>query len=415
MFDFDRWQEIFQSILKHKLRSFLTALGVFWGVFMLVLLMGAGKGLENGVYSSIGDLATNSLYVWTNQTTLPYNGLQPGRRVRLQYDHLLSLKRQYANKIQYMAPRLMVPVEGEITYKDKSGSFDVRGEVPDIINMEPIRLKEGRFINQKDLDERRKILIIGNYIADLFFGGSEKSIGGYIKVNGIEFKVVGVFKSGRKGEDGAEDERSLLMPISTAQQMRNSPGLVHWAIMTMHEDVKVSEIEDEVVGFLKELNNVHPDDDKGVGFFNLEEEFNQINGLFTGINLIVWVVGIGSLLAGIIGVGNIMLISVKERTKEIGLRKALGATPGSIIGMILQESVFITFIAGYMGLLVSTGLVLLMKLGSGEGSEFFYNPQVNFSVALGALLILVVAGALTGMLPAMQAANINPVLALKDE
>ena len=414
MFDIDRWQEILHSIWTHKLRTFLTALGVFWGIFMLVILMGSGKGLENGVYQSIGDIATNSLYMWTNRTSMPYEGLQAGRRIALKYEDLQAMKRSFNNKVDYMAPRYMVQA-GQISRNGKSGDFDVRGEVPDILYMEPIRLASGRFINGKDIKERRKSIVIGQYIADLLFEDSEEVIGNDLEIMGIEFKVVGTFKSGRKGEDGANDEKSIMMPLTTAQQITNRPDIVHWAIVTMKKDVMVSEVEDQFIGFLKEKYKVHPDDNQGIGHFNLEEEFREIEGLFFGIRSIVWLVGIGSLLAGIIGVGNIMLIAVKERTKEIGLRKALGATPGSIIAMIIQESVFITFLAGYIGLLISTGLIFLLETAVGEGGEFFANPEVDFTVAFGALLILILAGALTGLLPAIRAVQINPVVALKDE
>ena len=414
MFDRDKWQEIFDTIRKHKLRTFLTALGVFWGIFMLVFLMGSGKGLENGVMGSFGDRATNCLYVWTQRTSMPHAGLQAGRFPRLTQDDIRAIETHFGEKIEYMAPRLFVTA-GEIVRKEKSGGFDVRGETPDLINLEPLEVMEGRFINQIDLEQKRKVIIIGKRVAEVLFKDDEEPVGDYLKINGVEYKVVGVFGSNRTGSNDDDDVQSIFMPLSTAQQVTNRPNGIGWFVCSMYEHVSVSAVQEDLLALLRERHKVHPEDEQGIRSFNLEQEFREVSGLFTGISLIVWVVGIGSLLAGIIGVGNIMLIVVKERTKEIGIRKALGATPGSIVSLILLESVFITTIAGYLGLLVSTSLIFMMGQAVGEGGEFFANPEVDMGVGLGALMILVVAGALTGLMPALHAANINPVDALKDE
>ena len=414
MFDYDKWQEIFATIRKHKLRTFLTALGVFWGIFMLVFLMGSGKGLENGVYSQFGDQAMNSLYVWTQNTTLPHAGLQAGRRIQLTENDIQAIQANFSGQLEYIAPRLFVP-SGEIARNGKSGSFDLRGEAPSFLFIEPIGIEEGRFINHLDMKERRKVIVIGKYIADLLFTEDEPVIGEYLTIQGVEYRIVGISKSNRSGEDGADDEKTIFMPLATAQQVTNNIGRIGWFICTMKPNVKVSAVEQDLKNLLRDRHKIHPDDDQGIRSFNMEQEFKEIQGLFTGIKVIIWVVGIGSLLAGIIGVGNIMLIIVKERTKEIGIRKAMGATPGSIVSMILLESVFITTIAGYLGLLVSTGIIFAVGQAVGEGGEFFANPEVDFVVGIGALLILVISGALTGLIPALQAANVDPVHALKDE
>lgn len=415
MFDRDKWQEIFDTIRKHKLRTFLTALGVFWGIFMLVFLMGSGKGLENGVFSSFGDRASNCIYVWTQRTSKPYMGLQPGRYPRLTYDDIEAIESNFGDKIEYMAPRLHV-TSGEITRNDNSGAFDIRGEMPDLIKLEPIEVRRGRFINAFDIEQRRKVIVIGTRVEEVLFDEEkEESIGQYLTINGAEYLIVGVFGSSRQGSDDDDDVQSIFMPLTTAQQVTNHPNRIGWFVCSMYADVRAKEVEVPLKALLRERHKVHPEDEQGIRSFNLDEEFRSIQGLFTGIGLIIWVVGIGSLIAGIIGVGNIMLIVVKERTKEIGIRKAMGATPGSIVSLVLLESVFITTAAGYLGLLVSTGLIMLINQAVGEGGEFFSNPEVDLGVGLGALLILIIAGALTGLMPALHAARINPVLALKDE
>ncbi len=414
MFDYDKWQEIFGTIKKHKTRTLLTALGVFWGIFMLVFLMGSGKGLENGVMTNFGDRAANALYVWTQNTTMPYAGLQPGRRVRLTEDDITAIRTNFKDQLQYIAPRIYVST-GEIARNNKSGSFTVRGEAPDLLHIEAIKIKEGRFINPLDMEERRKVIVIGGYVRDLLFQEEEEVIGQYLTISGIDYKIVGIFKSSRGGGDGSDDEQTIFMPMRTAQQVTNMIGRIGWFVCTMQPHVRVSSVEDDLKGLLRARHKIHPDDDQGIRAFNLEEEFGEVQGLFFGIRFIVWIVGIGSLLAGIIGVGNIMLIIVKERTKEIGIRKSMGATPRSIVSMILLESVFITTVAGYLGLLSSTGIIWALNEAVGEGSEYFANPQIDPLVGVAAVVILIGAGALTGLLPALQAARVNPVVALKDE
>ena len=414
MFDYDKWQEIFGTIRKNKLRTFLTALGVWWGIFMLIVLMGTGTGLENGVMSLFGGHARNAVYVWTQRTTLPYKGLLPGRYARLKDDDIIAIKTHFDKEIEYMAPRLWAH-NGEVSHKDKSGSFEVRGEGPDIINIDAIKLKEGRFINNRDLEEKRKIAIIGKRVAETLFGEEKKPIGNFIKFNGIDYKVVGVFQSDRRGEDAEEDDKSIFIPLTTAQQVTNMPNRIGWFVCTIKNNYDIYKVEDGIIALLKERHKIHPDDEQGVRSDNITEEAKEINGLFTGIKFLVWFVGIGSLFAGIIGVGNIMLIIVKDRTKEIGIRKAMGATPRSIVSMILLESVFITLIAGYIGLISSIGLVYLMGVAAGTDVPFFLNPQIKLGVGIAAVLILVIAGALTGLVPALQASRINPVEALRNE
>jgi len=414
MFDLDKWQEIFNTIRKHKLRTGLTALGVFWGIFMLVFLMGAGKGLENGVTGLFGGHAKNSLYLGGRFTTKPYKGLAPGRPIRLTNGDIEAIRTRFKDEIAYVAPRLWM-ASGEVIRNGMNAAFDVRGDAPDLIHIDAIEITEGRFINQMDLQERRKVAVIGEGVKKVFFEKDENAIGEYLQFKGVEYMVIGVLKSNRRGNEGMEDEKTIFLPITTVQQIRNQPNNIGWFVCSMHPNVKVSPVEDKIKNLLKERHSVAPNDLQAFWSDNVEEQFAEIQGLFFGIKFLVWFVGIGSLLAGVIGVGNIMLIVVKERTKEIGIRKALGATPGSIVSMILMESVFLTTIAGYMGLAAGTVIVSLLSIVVGEGTEFYGNPEVDMGVAVTALIILIICGAITGLVPAMQASRVNPVVALKDE
>lgn len=413
MFDYDKWQEIFSTIQKHKLRTGLTALGVFWGIFMLVFLMGAGNGLQNGVNGIFGSHAKNSVYMGTNRTTLPYKGMKPGRYFSLTNDDIDAIRSHFSDEIAYVAPRLWMS-SGETSYGMKKGSFDLRGDMPDLLHIDALEMYEGRFINELDIKNRRKIAVIGHNVKETLFG-EEEAIGKYIKARGTEFQVVGIIKSNRRGEDAQDDEKTVFLPLTTVQQLTNRPNRVGWFVCSMQPNITVGPVEEKIKTLLKQRHNINPKDRRAIWSDNIEEEFKEINGLFTGITVIVWFVGIGSLLAGVIGVGNIMLILVKERTKEIGIRKALGATPTSIVSMILMESVFLTTIAGYMGLAASVGILFIMSTALGDGIAFFSNPEIHLGVCLLALAILVICGALTGLIPAMQAANVNPVVALKDE
>jgi len=417
MFDYDKWQEIFNTIIKNKLRTFLTALGVFWGIFMLVVLMGAGTGFQNGVYAMFGGHARNAMYAWTTRTTMPYDGLQAGRFTQISNDDIEAIKNDLGDILEYISPRLYVNSD-EVQYQDKKGAYEVRGDTPYLLSIDAIDLVEGRFLNQKDMAEKRKVGVVGKQVAENFFGKGEARIepmGQFVKIQGVDYMVVGVTASDRRGEDANEDDKSIFMPISTAQQVTNQHNKVGWFVCTINTDYPVAVAENRIKTLLKKRHRVHPDDRRGVGTDNVEEELKEIMGLFNGINFLVWFVGIGSLLFGVIGIGNIMLIVVKERTKEIGIRKAMGATPGSIVSMILLESVFITTLAGYIGLVISIGMVYLMKLAAGTDVQFFTNPQIDMKVSIGAIVMLVVAGALTGLVPALQAASVNPVIALKDE
>lgn len=415
MFDRDTWQEILATMRKHKMRTALTALGVFWGIFMLVFVLGMGKGLENGVFKDFGLKAKNVMFAWTWSTSKPYKGFQPGRVPRLTFDDIVAIRDNIPG-VSLISPRLHMN-NSTIIYKDKSDSYQVRGEFGDMFKIEALKLYEGRYINKNDEEESRKVAVIGSRVKEVLFG-EEDCIGKYIRVRGVEFRVVGVFGPMQVKPWTEDDMESVVIPLTTMHRTYGMGGRVDYFVCAGNDDVRISEIEPKVKALLKERHNIAPDDPQGVGSENVEEEYMAVRNLFLGINAFLWFVGIGTLLAGIVGVSNIMLIVVKERTKEIGVRKALGATPASIISMILTESVFITSISGYLGLIAGTfviGGINFIMISNNLEPNNFYNPQVNLSIGLGAVILLVIAGTIAGLIPAMTAARINPVNALKDE
>lgn len=406
LFDKDKWQEIFNSIWRHKLRTFLTALGVFWGIFMLVLLLGAGNGLRNGIEYQFRDDAVNSIWIHSGTTSLPHQGLKEGRRINFDnkdYDYL----RSEFSEIDALTGRLYLDGDQTVTYGFKSLAYSTRGVHPDHKILENTIITEGRFINQHDLDNTTKVAVIGKLVKENLFG-DENPIGKQIKIGDISYQVVGTFMD----TGGDWEMRRIYLPITTAQKVYEGTDRLH-ALMLTGSGLSVEEmnaLENKVRNTLASRKGFDPNDRKAIHLFNLAKEFQQMSSLFLAINGIIWLVGIFSIIAGVIGVSNIMLIVVKDRTKEIGIRKALGATPGSIISMILQESIFITSLAGYLGVVVGIGVIYL---ASGLESEFFRSPQVNLGLVMTAVIILVISGALAGLLPAYQAAKINPVIAMK--
>jgi len=414
MFDLERWQEIFETLRKNKLRTFLTGLSVASGIFILVILLGFSKGLENGVKSEFERDATNLITVWTGVTTKGYKGLNPGRYVQLKNENFEFLSQKYAHNIEHETSLFSI-WGADITYKNESVRYQVRGAMPGHQFIENADMETGRFVNQTDLDETRKIAVIGRKLRkDLF--KDEDPINKEIKIFGINFKVVGVFID----PGGEREEQQAYIPITTSQKVFGAGDNIRNILFT----VKMSENFDEAVQLsnnmaqaiedeLKLMHTVSPDDTSAVRVFNTLEKAKQIYSLIATIQGVFWFVGIGTIIAGIVGVGNIMLIIVKERTKEIGIRKALGALPLSIIGMILQEAVFVTMFAGLFGLVF--GLGLLELAGPYIQHDFIKYPQVNFNIALTTVFILVFAGALAGFIPAYRAAKIKPIVALRDE
>ena len=413
MFDLDKWQEIFYTIRQNKLRTALTMFSVFWGIFMLLLLLGAGSGLLNGVKEEFSDDAVNALFIRPGQTSKPANGMGVNRRIRFtndDYDRVGRLR-----EVEYLTARFYVSGTPTVRYGKKYGSFTVRAVHPDHRFLENTDMVSGRYLNALDLRDRRKVAVIGTKIVDALYGDST-ALGSQLNVGGIVYTVVGTF-----ADAGSEEEGEVVyVPITTAQMAYNGANRIDQLLLTMG-DASVAEskqIEDDVRQILVDHHRFAADDRSAVRIFNSLERYQQFMNLFAGINAFIWAVGIGTIVAGIVGVSNIMLIIVKERTNEIGVRKALGATPGSIVGLIVQESVFITLVAGYLGLLAGVGLIEgvnhLVKQ-SGDEVPYFRNPQIDLQTALMATAMLVVAGALAGFFPARRAAAVPPVEALRAE
>ncbi|HLF56694.1 MAG TPA: ABC transporter permease [Thermoanaerobaculia bacterium] len=422
MFDLDHWQEIGAALAKNRLRTFLTAFGVFWGIFLLVALLGAGNGLSNGVMAGFQGTATNSLFVWAQRTTKPYAGLDAGRRVEFTNADIDALESQI-EEAEVIAPRLqMGGFRGGANVRrgGEVGAFNVTGDHPEIFTIQSMILDRGRLLNRVDLVQKRKVAVVGTRVVETLFERGEETIGDSIEINGVWFKVVGVFRSRQTGEQGDRDAQSIYVPFSTFQQAFNAQNRVHWFAVTAKPQFSAEAVEEKVLDVLRTRHKVAPDDRRGIGSFNLAKEFGKIQGLFNGIRVLMWVVGMGTLTAGAIGVSNIMLIVVRERTKEIGLRRAIGATPWKVMAQIVLEAVVLTSVAGFLGLAAGVGVLELVAANLPQASatgqpSMFQNPGVQFGDALLALGVLVAAGTIAGLIPAQRAVAVSPVVALHSE
>lgn len=406
----DRWEEVFSTLRKNKLRTFLTAFSVAWGVFMLIILLGSGNGLENGVRDQFRSSAVNTLWVWGGETTVPYKGLQPGRDITFENKDYEDVKRD-VNGIEYLAGRTFVWGDNTISYKSEYGNYEIRSVHPDYGPIEKVTILEGRYINNFDVNKSSKVTTISIDVQTSLFK-DEKAMGKYLNVNGIPFKVVGVYED----IDGRDNnQRVIYIPISTAQKVfMNNDRVGTMAVTVASNDVGESEkMSENIRALIARNHRFDVKDDNAMFIWNGLEEFKRFQDLFAAIRMFIWVVGIGTIIAGIVGVSNIMMIAVKERTKEIGIRKSMGATPSSIIILIMQEAIFITGLAGYTGLVLGVGLLELVS--PYVQSEFFRNPEANLVVAISATVLLVISGMVAGFFPARKAASIRPVEALKDE
>jgi putative ABC transport system permease protein len=420
LFDLDKWNEIYFALKKNPLRTFFTAFGVFWGIFMLIIMMGAGRGLYNGVSKDMGDMATNSVFMWTQKTTMPYKGFQRGRFYRFNNDDTKALKEKIP-EIEYVAPRLQGwggEGNNNVIRGDRTGGFNIQGDYPEINIIDPVKITSGRFINYNDINEQRKVAVIGLRVINELFKSEENPLGQYIQIQGVYFQIIGTFQSKKNDQQSDHENQAIFIPFTTLQKVYNYGDMVGWYSITAKPDIPVSVIEGKAKELLKQRHSIHPNDDRAIGSFNLEKEWNKMTNLFTGISGLIWIVGIGTLLAGVIGVSNIMLIVVKERTKEIGIQRAIGATPANIISQIIIESVFLTSFAGYFGLALGVGLLELLNyilVSSGAKATMFSNPEVDFNAAMKALAVLVFSGVLAGLIPARRAVSIKPIDAIREE
>lgn len=410
MFDLDTWQEIFGTIKKNKLRTFLTGFSVAWGIFMLIILLGFGKGFENGVKKQFAGDAVNSIWVYSGRTSKAYKGLKPGRIIRFTNKDYNDTKRK-VKQVQYISSRYGIGGSHSITHKDKYGSFDIITVHPDTKFIEMVNVKKGRFINKIDIEKYRKITVISSIVKNALFKNNVKAIGKYININNIPFKVVGIFE-----DENARDNRRIYIPISTAQKVFNGSNRIRNIAfttkgVTAEQSVKLVK---KVRAQFAARHKFDRSDRSAIFINNNLDNFKKANNLFMGISLFIWIIGIGTIIAGIVGVSNIMIIVVKERTKEIGIRKAIGATPRSVIFQVLSEAILITGIAGYFGLVSGVGLLQLISSNL-HNSPFFSNPQIDFKIAVSATLLLIFSGALAGYFPAKRASKIKPIVALRDE
>ena len=401
---------------KNPFRTAATAFGVLWGIMMLIVMMGSGNGLQNGVEANFNRV-TNSMFLWSQSTTLPYQGFKRGRSINLDIADVDYLKSSIPD-MDIISPRTQLGGyrgSNNVNRGVKTGAFTVFGDTPDYIKIEPRPITNGRFLNWGDLEYGRKVCVIGERVYAELFEKGEEPIGQYIEINGVNFQVIGVYKSTFTGERAEEDTKALFIPISTFQKAFNWGTTVGWFSITAKEGKEVEAMGTQIIEKLKVRHKVNPKDDRAFGYFNLQERYNQMTGIFTGIRALSWFVGILTLFAGVIGVSNIMLVIIKERTNELGVRKALGATPWNIISQILLESLFLTAIAGFLGVIVGVWLLEGVSALLDGSSGAFRNPGVNFTVLFSALAVLIVCGGLAGLLPAIRAVSIKPVEALRTE
>ena len=412
MFEIDKWQEIYSTVRKNKLRTFLTGFSVAWGIFMLIILLGSGTGLENGVKEQFKGGATNGVWISSGTTSIQYKGLKIGRPIKFTNEDYKSIKTT-VDGYDHISASLFLGNK-LVSYKNEYGSFFLSPCHPDYGFIKEVDMIQGRFLNNIDINEFRKVAVIGEKVkSSLFKGVDTIAMGKYIKVNGVLFQVVGVFRDYSRNDD---EQKRVYIPISTAQRVFQGENVVNQISFTTgaasapEADLMIKKSR----ALLSKMHTFDIDDNRAVNIWNKNEEVRKFQALFAGIRMFIWIIGIGTIVAGIVGVSNIMMIVVKERTKEIGIRKSLGATPWSIVALIMQEAIIITSFAGYIGLVLGVGLLELISKNV-PASEFFKNPEANFSVAVMATVLLIFAGAIAGFFPAVKAAKVKPVEALRDE
>ena len=416
IFDRDTWQEIFDSIKKSKLRTAITVIGVLWGIFLFITLQGASRGMENGFDKAFHNVATNSIFLWGSRTSAPYKGFQRGRSIRLKLQDVQAIEKQVPG-VAFVAPRNVSGVFGgepaRVKRKTNSKTYNIFGDYPILDDVNKVKLNEGRFLNLNDIKQARKVCIIGETIVDELFEKDEKVVGNSIEINGSFFNIVGVYRQG----DGVsfEGDNSIYIPFTTFRKMYNTGDNIGWMIIAAYPDQDIVKVEENVKKLLRKRHDVAPDDLRAFGSFNFGEMFKKTMGFVKGIKFLTWFVGIATLIAGVIAIASILLITVKERTREIGIRRAIGATPQAVKSQIILESVFLTLFAGVLGIIFAGGVLMLIDLKTRDIDFPFTNPTVNVPITLGAVFVLVTLGTLIGMIPAHRAVKIKPIEALREE
>lgn len=420
MFDLDTWQEIWLTITRNKSRSLLTAFGVFWGVFMLVVMAGFGVGIRHGIMDGVEHFEANSAFFFSESTSEPYKGFQRGRVWSMNMSDYEAVKHQYADKIKYMSGVMFGGSStNNVVRLDKFGSFSIMGFSPDYNLINPSRILQGRFINDIDIREYRKVCVIGKRILNDLYAPGEEVVGSLLRVNGIYYTVVGVSEAVSKNINVFGDPEEMInLPFTTLQQAQNQGDKVHCIALAAKPSVNIVELEEDVKMLLKNRNSIAPTDPKAVSSFNAKKIFDIFQALIIGINALIWIVGLGTLLAGVVGVSNIMLVTVRERTQEIGVRRALGASPFTILKQIMSESLVLTFLAGIFGIVLGVGVLAIVSqilVANPSDKMPLSNPQISFGIAIAALMVIVVAGLVAGWLPSKRALQIKAIDALRDE
>ncbi len=418
MFSKDRWKEILEVLSSNVMRTVATAFGVGWGIFILIILLAAGKGLENGIRQDFNGVATNTMFMWTETTSMAHEGLPEGRNFNFKLEDV-ELLRQNVPELRIISPRngIRMGPEDNVIRGTETGRYRVFGDYPEIIEQNPMYVAHGRFFNYNDINEKRKVVVIGDGIRNDLYEEGEEVLGTYLKISGVNFMVVGTYKEKTSNGGGENSERQIFMPFTAFSQAYNRADNVGWMAITAKDGSSISELSEAVISTVKQSRKVHPDDERAIGFFDLYEQFNRVESLFGALRFVAYFVGILVLISGIIGVSNIMLIVIKERTKEIGIRRALGENPWSIRLQILMESIFLTIISGMVGIIFGALSIygintLLESIGP---VDMFLNPSVSIGVVVSALLILIVSGLLAGFIPANSAIRVRPIEALRTE
>lgn len=418
IFDRDTWSEIFQSISKNRLRTFLTMLGVFIGIYIYIALSGASKGLDNGFEKQFETVARNSMFIWAQSTSEPYDGFKTGRQIQLKLGDAQQLRKQIP-EIETIAPRNVRGVFGSspglITRGLKSGNYSVFGDFPDFTKIAVKKIYDGgRFINDDDIEQTRKVCVIGERTQRELFEEDEDPVGGYIVIDGVSFQVIGVHYFAGGGP--FDNDSDIFIPFSTYTKLYNTGDNVSWFTIAAYDNADVVKVEQDIKATLRRIHRVSPTDERAIGSFNLGEVFKRIFGFSSGLTFLSLVVGAATIFAGIIGIGNILLISVKERTKELGVRRAMGATPSEVRNQIIIESLVLTLLAGIIGIIVGAFTLWGINLATQGNDDFPYtNPTVPIPYVLGSLFLMIVLGLLIGLIPAQRAVSIRPIDALREE
>ena len=420
MFDFDGLKEIWQTIARNKTRSLLTAFGVFWGVFLLVVLSSTGNGFENGMMRQVEGVTPNTGLFFTGTTSEPYKGYQKGRNWSMNLSDLKAIRDNFPD-IVAISPELSVwtSEDKNVVYGNRSGSYTVKGVLPEYDYIMKSRIVKGRFINDADIVNHRKVCLLGKRAYEDLFDKGVDPLGKMVRVNGLYFQVVGVISTYNSNVqiNGTPDE-SVVLPFTTMQQLFSKGDDINFFVMAANDNTSIAELQDKVEQLLKQRHDIAPDDKTALSSFNLEDIFKMFKGLFIGIHILIWIVGLGTLMSGIIGVSNIMLVTVKERTREIGVRRAIGAKPKDIIGQVLSESLLLTTLAGLVGMCVGVGIMAIVgKITSNMPSDnmMFQDPNMGFKAAVLATVIVIFSGLLAGVLPALRAIQIKAIDAIREE